>query len=219
MTIASRIVAEIIRILVADDHLLFRKGLAGLLSEREDFQLVGTASNGQEAVAISRQVKPDVVLMDVHMPQGGGVEAVRALKKDPGPRVLMLTISDKDEDLMAAIEAGADGYLLKSVDPEQLYDSIRRVAAGQGALSPEVTGLVMRAAADSYVSGATADLSPREREVIKLLATGATTPQVAEELVISQSTVKTHIRHIYKKLDASNRAEAVAKAAALDILN
>lgn len=210
---------ERIRILVADDHLLFQKGLAGLLSEREEFQLVGEASNGQEAVAISREVEPDVVLMDVHMPQGGGVEAVIALKQDPGPKVLMLTISDKDEDLMAAIEAGADGYLLKNTEPEQLYDSIRNVAAGRSVLSPEVTAPVMRAAAESLPSTATVELSPREKEVIKLLAAGATTPKVAADLVISQSTVKTHIRHILEKLEAGNRAEAVGKAAALGLLD
>jgi DNA-binding NarL/FixJ family response regulator len=199
--------------------LLFRKGLVGLLSEREDFELVGEANNGQEAVALSRKVNPDLVLMDLHMPQGGGVEAVRNLNQDSDPRVLMLTISEKDEDLMAAIEAGADGYLLKNTDPEMLYDAIRKVVAGHGVLSPEVTGPIMQAAAQARPSTTSVELSPREKEVIDLLATGATTPQIANELVISQSTVKTHIRHILEKLEASNRAEAVGKAAALGLLN
>jgi DNA-binding NarL/FixJ family response regulator len=212
-------VTRSIRILVADDHLLFRKGLVGLLSEREDFELVGEANNGQEAVALSRKVNPDLVLMDVHMPQGGGVEAVRTLNQDSDPRVLMLTISEKDEDLMAAIEAGADGYLLKNTDPELLYDAIRKVVAGHAVLSPEVTGPIMKAAARARPSTTGAELSPREKEVIDLLATGATTAQIANKLVISQSTVKTHIRHILEKLEASNRAEAVAKASTLGLLN
>ncbi len=212
-------VPEAIRILVADDHRLFRKGLIGLLSERREFELIGEAGDGAQAIDLARELDPDVVLMDVNMPATGGVEAVKELKTGGGPRILMLTISEKDEDLMAAIEAGADGYLLKNVDPEVLYDAIRRVTEGQGVLSPEVTGAVMNAVALATPATNEVGLSPRETEVIELLASGATTPQIASELVISQSTVKTHIKHILEKLEARNRAEAVGKAAALGILN
>lgn len=210
---------EPIRVLIVDDHALFRRGLAGLLSEYRDIVLVGEAHNGHEAVALSRQCDPDVVLLDVHMPQGGGLEAVRLLKHESDVRVLMLTISDKDDDLMGAIEAGADGYLLKSAEPDELYQAIKRVAAGQSVLSPEVTARVMRAAVGSHVPQTGVGLSPREREVLARLAQGATSAEIAADLTISENTVKTHVRHILEKLKASNRAEAVARAAALGILD
>ena len=128
---------EPIRLLVADDHTLFRRGLIGFVNEQPDFRVVGEAGNGLDAVQIYRQQQPDVVLMDVHMPGGSGIEAVQTLKKEMNARVLMLTISDNDEDLFAALAAGADGYLLKSAEPEQLCQAIRQVFAGQGVLSPE----------------------------------------------------------------------------------
>jgi DNA-binding NarL/FixJ family response regulator len=209
---------EQIKILVADDHPLFRRGLVGLLREQADCNVVGEANDGFEALELSRESQPDVVLLDVHMPEGGGLAAVGALKS-AGARVLMLTISDKDEDLMDAIAAGADGYLLKSAEPEELCQAIRQVAAGSAVLSPEVTATVMQAAARTQDHKPGASLSTREREVLVQLARGATTNQIAEALVISTSTVKTHIKHIMEKLDASNRAEAVAQAAALGLLD
>jgi len=210
---------EPIKILVADDHPLFRRGLVGLLSEQADCMVVGEASSGPEAVELSRACQPDVVLLDVHMPGGGGVAVVDTLKQDVGTQVLVLTISDRDEDLMGAIEAGADGYLLKSAEPEELCHAIRQVAAGHAALSPEVTATVMRAAVRIQDHRPGPSLSPREREVLVQLARGATTAEIAEVLVISPSTVKTHISHILEKLGAANRAEAVAQAAALGLLD
>lgn len=209
---------EQISLLLVDDHALFRKGLAGLLSEQADFRIVGEAVNGPEAIQLSRKYRPDVVLMDVNMPGGGGVEAVRSLKGELGLQVLMLTVSDKDQDLMGALAAGANGYLLKNAEPEQLFQAIRQVAAGHGALSPEVTKRVMQAvsARDQQPS---ASLSQRERDVLGHLARGATTAEIAASLVISENTVKTHIRHILKKLEAANRAEAIARAAALGLLS
>jgi DNA-binding NarL/FixJ family response regulator len=208
-----------IKILVADDHPLFRRGLVGLLSEQADCIVVGEASSAPDAVELSHGRQPDVVLLDVHMPGGGGVAVVGALKQDVGTQVLMLTISDQDEDLLGAIEAGADGYLLKSAEPEDLCHAIRQVAAGHSVLSPEVTAAVMQAAARTQNHKSGASLSTREREVLVQLARGATTNQIAELLVISTSTVKTHIKHIMEKLEASNRAEAVAQAAALGLLD
>ena len=210
---------EPIKILVADDHPLFRRGLVGLLSEQADCIVVGEASSGPEALELSYGCQPDVVLLDVNMPEGGGVAVVGALKQDVGTQVLVLTISDQDEDLMGAIEAGADGYLLKSAEPEELCRAIRQVAAGHAVLSPEVTATVMKAAVRTQDHGPGPSLSTREREVLVQLARGATTAEIAEVLVISTSTVKTHISHILEKLGAANRAEAVAQAAALGLLD
>jgi two-component system nitrate/nitrite response regulator NarL len=206
--------SEKIRVFVVDDHSLFRRGLVGLLAEQADLEVVGEAESGPQAVEGCLNCEPDVVLLDVHMPAGGGVEAVRAIKEGPGARVLMLTISERDEDLMGAIAAGADGYLLKSAEPDQLYRAIRRVAEGQGVLSPSVTLKVMNAVTSASAGWALNPLSPREREVMGYLARGATTAQIAQALGIAASTVKTHVEHILRKLEAANRAEAVAKAAA-----
>jgi DNA-binding NarL/FixJ family response regulator len=210
--------AEQIKVLVVDDHTLFRRGLVGLLGEQPDFFIVGEASNGETAVKLCQQERPQVVLMDVHMPGGGGVEAIAALKQTANVRVLMLTISNKDKDLLGALVAGADGYLLKSAEPEELCYAIRQVAAGKGILSPEVTARVMRAAA-SQSHASTALLSQREVDVLQELARGATTTNIAATLFISENTVKTHIRRIFKKLGATNRTEAVAQAVSQGLLN
>lgn len=209
---------EAIKVLVVDDHTLFRRGVLELLREEPGFKPVGEAHSGPEALQLSQQLKPDVVLLDVHMPSGGGVEAVQALKQIPGIHVLMLTISENDEDLLAAIEAGADGYLLKSAEPEELCYAIRQVAAGQSVLSPQVTAKVMRAAAQSWGQKHRVSLSRREREVLAELAQGATTAEIAATLIIAESTVKTHVHHILEKLGAANRTEAVARAAAIGLL-
>lgn len=208
-----------IKVLVVDDHTLFRRGVVGLLRDEPGFTPVGEAHSGPEALELSQWAQPDVVLLDVHMPGGGGVEVVQNLKQIPGVHVLMLTISEKDEDLMAAIEAGADGYLLKGTEPDDLCRAIRQAAAGQSILSPKITAKVMHAAAHGWERQAQVSLSPREREVLAELSRGATTAAIATTLVIAESTVKTHIHHILEKLDASNRAEAVARATAMGLLN
>lgn len=210
--------SEPITLLLADDHPLFREGLSRLLNDQPDFMVLAEAKSGKEAVHLSRQYQPQVVLMDVHMPGGGGIEAVRAIKQEPGIRILMLTISDKDDDLLGALAAGADGYLLKTAEPEQLCQSIRQVAAGQGVLAPEVTARVIQAAANRGRTVATS-LSRRETEVLLHLAQGATTTEIAAALVISENTVKTHVHRILEKLEAANRAEAVARAAALGLIS
>ncbi len=209
-----------IRVLVVDDHALFRRGVVELLREEPELDVVGEAGNAQEALVLARRHAPQVVLLDVHMPGARGVEILPALKREGAGRVIMLTISDRDEDLMAALAGGADGYLLKNTEPEELVRAIHRVVAGHGALAPEVTPRVMQAAARRPPEPSPAGiLSPREQEVLHALAQGATTGEIARRLVISESTVKTHVRHILEKLDATTRAEAVARAAALGLLS
>jgi DNA-binding NarL/FixJ family response regulator len=207
-----------IKLLVVDDHALFRRGLIGLLGEQPDFRVVGEAGNNQDAIQLCRQQQPDVVLMDVHMPGGSGIKAVQTLKKESDARILMLTISKKDEDLLGALAAGADGYMLKSTDPQELCQGIRQVYAGLGTLSPDITAQVMKAAALSQKRQSAPSLSPREREVLQQLARGFTTEEIALNLVISKNTVKTHVRRILNKFDVANRAEAVARAATYGLI-
>ena len=165
--------SESIKILIVDDHALFRRGVVELLREQPDFTLVGEAGSGAEALRLEQQLKPDVMLLDLHMPGGSGVEVIQALKHNLALRILMLTVSDKDEDLKAAIDAGADGYLLKSAEPEELCYAIRQVAAGQSVLSPQVTAKVMQAAAQSWGHQQAVNLSRRECEVLAELEVGS----------------------------------------------
>ncbi len=202
-----------LRLVVVDDHALFRRGLVGLLEEMPGFQVVGQASDGQQALPLIEQSRPDIVLLDLNMPVMDGIAVLRALKeRKVQARVMMLTISQNDADLLDAIRAGADGYLLKNTEPDDLRKAILRVAEGQGALSPEVTAPVLRALAHYTVSTSLPLLSDRELEVLECMVDGQTTQQMAGRLFISENTVKTHVRHIFEKLEVSNRAEAVGKA-------
>jgi len=207
-----------IRLVVVDDHALFRAGLISLLSEMPGLQVVGEAGNGAEALEVIRRTRPDVVLLDVNMPVMGGVETVRALRKGSGPKILMLTISKNDEDLLGAITAGADGYLLKNSEPDELRKAILLVHEGMSVLSPHVTRQVLRAVSSDVSRSQDLGLSSREMEVLACLAQGHTTSQIGEQLFISEDTVKTHVRHILEKLEASNRAEAVSKAIQLGLI-
>ncbi|MCC7130620.1 MAG: response regulator transcription factor [Anaerolineae bacterium] len=211
-----------IRVAVVDDHALFRAGLISLLNEIADFQIVGEAGDGQGALEVVRRSHPDILLLDVNMPGMSGVEAVRALKGDPATercRVIMLTISKNEEDLMGAIAAGADGYLLKNAEPDELHKAILQVHQGMSVLSPQVTRQVLKAALSSELGHSPeSGLSAREMEVLACLAQGKTTAQIANELYISENTVKTHVRHILEKLTASNRAEAVSKATQMGLI-
>lgn len=208
-----------IRIVVVDDHALFRSGLISLLNDMGEFQVVGEAANGREALDVVRQTKPDIVLMDVNMPVMGGVETVRALKGVESCRIIMLTISKSDDDLMSAISAGADGYILKNASPEDLKKAINQVYRGLGVLSPEVTRQVMTAVASGKTPQQDVGLSAREIEVLSCLARGLTTAQISSELFISENTVKTHVRHILEKLEASNRVEATRKAVQMGLIS
>lgn len=206
-----------VRLAVVDDHALFRAGLISLLREMSQFKVVGEAGDGTGAVEIVQELKPDVLLLDVNMPGMSGVDVVRAIRglpKGEQCRILMLTISKSEADLLGAIEAGADGYLLKNVEPEELEKAILLVQEGMSVLSPQVTRQVLRAATSAdKLRAADGGLSAREMEVLGCLAQGMTTSQIAAALFISENTVKTHVRHILEKLGASNRAEAVSKAA------
>jgi DNA-binding NarL/FixJ family response regulator len=207
-----------IRLLVVDDHALFRSGLISLLKGMPEFQVVGEASNGREAVEAARQLAPEVVLLDVNMPVMGGVEAVGIIKEFLQCRILMLTISKNDEDLFGSILAGADGYLLKNATPEELRKAIVQVQEGMGVLAADVTRKVMGAVRSDQGSLAGNSLSTREMEVLRCLAQGMTTTQISSELFISDNTVKTHVRHIMEKLEAANRAEAVSKAIQMGLI-
>jgi len=208
-----------IRLVVVDDHGLFRAGLVSLLTTFPEFEIIGEAGDGREALSVVRATNPDVVLLDVNMPVMDGVETVEMLQKNDAPRILMLTISRHDEDLFGAIAAGADGYLLKDAEPEELRKAINLVAEGKSVLSPEVTSRVLKAVSSSHGIPSDIALSKREMDVLKCLAGGMTSSQVASELFISENTVKTHVRHILEKLEAANRAEAVSRAIQLGIIH
>lgn len=202
-----------IRLVVVDDHTLFRRGLIGLLSEFEGFAVVGEAGNGEDSLQVIARQKPDVVLLDINMPGMTGTETLQALRKAKlDMPVLMLTVSQDENDLVEAILAGASGYLLKNAEPETLQQTLREVAAGGSVLSPEMTAQIFKVLRRMQSAKTEPLLSEREVEVLRCLSRGQTTAQVAKELFISGNTVKTHIRHILEKMEVSNRAEAVAKA-------
>ena len=209
------------RLVVIDDHALFRAGLINLLQEMNEFEVVGEGKDGISGLKVVSQTLPDVVLLDVNMPGMGGIETVRALRSFPSTqkcRVLMLTISKNEQDLIGALQAGADGYILKSAEPDELRNAIIQVQQGMAVLSPQVTRQVIQALQREGNQRAEPLLSERELEVLRCLAEGLTTMQTADQLVISENTVKTHVRHILEKLEASNRAEAVNKAVRLGLI-
>ncbi|MEI7846981.1 MAG: response regulator transcription factor [Chloroflexota bacterium] len=208
-----------LRLVVVDDHALFRRGLVSLLEEMPEFIVVGEASNGYDAQAVIENTKPDIVLLDINMPVMDGIQALVAIRKEkPDQKVLILTISQNDEDLISAIVNGANGYVLKNTEPETLKSTILQVALGNSVLSPEVTAKVLSAVRRSQTDRNRGLLSDREVDVLKCLARGQTTAQIANVLFISENTVKTHIRHILEKMEVNNRAEAVARAAQLGML-
>jgi len=208
-----------VRLVVVDDHALFRRGLVGLLEEMPDFIVVGEAANGQEALPVIDRVQPDIILLDINMPVMDGIQTLTAIRKShPEQKVLMLTISQNDDDLIGAIVTGANGYILKNTEPDVLHNIILQVAAGNSVLSPEITAKVLQAVRRSQSDRSRGLLSDREVEVLKCLARGQTTAQIASVLFISENTVKTHIRHILEKMEVNNRAEAVARAAQLDMI-
>ena len=202
-----------LRLVVVDDHALFRRGLIGLLSEFEGFEVIGEAGNGEDALTLIPRLQADVVLLDINMPGMSGVSVLKQLRQfDPGLPVLMLTVSQADEDLLGAISAGASGYILKNIEPEALERTLRDVAAGKSVLAPEMTAKLFKVLRRIPASGGDSLLSERETQVLRCLARGLTTTQVAAELFITENTVKTHTRHILEKLAVSNRVEAVARA-------
>lgn len=208
-----------LRLIVVDDHTLFRRGLVGILEEMPEFQVVGQANDGVQALPLIEQELPDIVLLDLNMPVLDGITTLREIRARRIPvRVLMLTISQSDTDLLDAIRAGADGYLLKNTEPEDLRKGLQRIAEGLGVLSPEVTGPVLRAVNRFGENEQGTLLSDRELEVLNCLVDGLTTIQTASRLFISENTVKTHVRHIFEKLEVSNRAEAVGKSLQMGLI-
>jgi DNA-binding NarL/FixJ family response regulator len=208
-----------ISIMVVDDHALFRRGLISLLDEMPEFVVVGEAANGQEAVENIQRVAPDLLLLDINMPVMDGIQALSAIRKKlPEQKVLMLTISQNDDDLIDAIVSGANGYLLKNAEPDVLRATIQQVVAGNAVLAPEITNKVLQAVRRAKTDRGRGLLSDREIDVLKCLARGQTTSQIAATLFISENTVKTHIRHILEKMEVNNRAEAVARASQMDLI-
>lgn len=206
-----------VRIVVVDDHALFRTGLVSALEDVPEFTVVGEAANGRDAMLIIKQTRPDVVLMDVAMPVMNGIDAVKMLKRGESCRVLMLA-SSKEEDLSSSINAGADGILLKNASPEELKKSILKIVEGRPIPPQEVPPPVLKADTSTESPAIHLGVSRRELEVLECLAQGLTTTQIASRLFVSDNTVKTHIRHILEKLKTSNRAEAVSKATQLGLL-
>jgi DNA-binding NarL/FixJ family response regulator len=198
-----------IRLLIVDDHPIMRDGLRGVFTDDPDFDVVGEAGDGAEALALAQRLDVDVILMDLRMPTMGGVEATTRLREAEHPaRVLILTTYDADRDVLPAIEAGATGYLLKDAPRKELLRAVRAAHAGQPVLAPSVAGTLM-----SRTGGRRRDaLSPREVEVLRLVATGSTNQSAARRLMVSETTVKTHLLHIYNKLGVRDRASAVATA-------
>jgi DNA-binding NarL/FixJ family response regulator len=198
-----------IRLIIVDDHPVVRDGLRGMLASDPDLEVVGEASDGAEALALVASVQPDVVLMDLRMPRLGGAAAIRALTEQGSEaRVLVLTTYDTDSDMVPALEAGATGYLLKDAPREELVRAIRAAARGESVLAPSVaTRLVSLRRAPEHDP-----LRDRELEVLTLIAQGETNRGAAARLFISEATVKTHLLHIYAKLDVNDRAAAVAAA-------
>ena len=198
-----------IRVLIADDHPIVRDGLRGMLTAEPDFEVVGEAGDGAEALALVESLAPDVILMDLRMPGVGGLEAIQTLAQRHSPaRVLVLTTYDSDRDVLPALGAGATGYLLKDAPRPVLLQAIRAAARGETVLAPSV---VTRLVTDLR-SPTQEQLSERELEVLTLIAQGETNRGAATRLFISEATVKTHLLHIYAKLDVGDRAAAVATA-------
>ena len=214
---------ESIKILIVDDHAVVRDGLSVMLARQEDFAVMGEAHDGLEAVEKARELEPDVILMDLRMPELDGVEAMRRIRdQDPDVKFIVLTTYDTDEYIFDAIEAGAKGYLLKDASREDLFKAVRSVHQGESLIQPGVVSrLLDRFAQLSRRSGQAGEpqaLSDREVEVLLLMARGSANKQIAADLSISESTVKTHVTNIFQKLEVSHRTEAVTKAMSKGII-
>src|ERR687894_1949940 len=210
-----------IRVLITDDHKVVRRGLRGFLELDPGLEVVGEASNGEEAVELARRLEPDVVLMDLLMPVMDGIEATRQIRRElPEVEVVALTSVLEDASVTGAIKAGAIGYLLKTTDAEELREAIRAAARGQVRLAPEAAARLMREVrSPSSPQALTEPLTERETEVLTLLARGKANKQIARELFVAVSTVKTHVNNIYRKLDISSRTQAALYAARIGLIS
>lgn len=198
-----------VKILITDDHPVVRTGIRGMLDGEPDFEVVGEAEDGREAVELTRKLRPDVVLMDLRMPNMDGVEATARIREEkPDTHVLVLTTYESDADILRAIESGATGYLLKDAPKNDLFSAIRNTAEGKSPLAPEVASRLMR----HMRSPEEEALSAREIEVLNLVAQGTSNKKIAKELWIGETTVKSHLLHIYEKLGVTDRTAAVTAA-------
>ncbi|MDA8189701.1 MAG: response regulator transcription factor [Dehalococcoidales bacterium] len=213
---------QLTTVLLVDDHALFRQGLASLLSSQADIEVVGEASDGLEALEKARELVPDLILMDIKMPRANGLEATRRIKEElPHTRIVMLSVSEDDQDLFEAVRNGAEGYLLKTLRAEELFELLKGVFRGEAPISPsmarkllnEFAHLPRRTESEQEHGGAPKDdLTRREREVLQLLADGETDKEIASKLCISRRTVKNHVHNILEKLHLQNRVQATAYA-------
>lgn len=206
-----------IRVLIVDDHTLFRSGIKLLLERQEGFEVVGEAGDGLEGVKRAKQLKPDVVLLDLHMPGTNGLQAIPLLREEaPQSQIIMLTVSEDADDLLEALRAGARGYLLKNIETDFLLDSIRRAAAGESVMSSQMAGKLadaMRMPQKGNAREAGLEkLTPREREIIVMLARGASNKEIARSLDLAESTVKIHVQGILRKLNLASRVQAAVYA-------
>ena len=209
-----------VKVLVVDDHALFRRGITAVLASQENLRVVGEATDGLEAIDKAGELAPDVILMDLHMPQCTGLEATQAIRtKMPQINILVLTVSENEVDLFAAVKFGAKGYILKNIEPEELTQAIFHIAQGGVIISPLMAAKLLSefqdlsaGVAKKLAQEVAADLSPREDEVLKLVSQGATNKEIADSLFISENTVKTHLRNIMDKLHLVNRSQAAAYA-------
>ncbi len=200
-----------LRVLLVDDHSLFRKGIAALLASREDVQVVGEASNGLEGIERARELVPDVILMDIGMPRCNGLEAVRVIKQEmPHVHIIMLTVLDDDRNLFAAIKNGADGYLLKRLEPQELYNTLAKIASGEAPISGVVASKILHEFRQAKPGAE--ELTSREVEILELVVQGKTNNEIAGCLCLSENTVKIHLRNILEKLHLQNRIQAALYA-------
>ena len=216
---AAAVAGESIRVLVVDDHALFRRGLEMVLAQEPDIDVVGEAGDGSEALDLACELTPDIVLMDIRMPRRGGIDACTAIKDVvPSTKIVMLTISDEEVDLYEAIKAGASGYLLKEISIDEVASAIRAVAGGQSLISPSMASKLLTEFAtmikrsDERQQVPVPRLTDRELQVLKSVAKGLNNRDIAKALVISENTVKNHIRNILEKLQLHSRMEAVVYA-------
>jgi DNA-binding NarL/FixJ family response regulator len=208
-----------LRILLVDDHILFRKGMASLLDMRDDLQVVGEAGDGNEGIKAARSLLPDLILMDVNMPNCDGLEATRVIKKEmPHVKIVMLSASESDQDLFEAIKVGAQGYLLKDLEPYQLYDLLDSLSRGETPLSGTMATKILKEftkpekEADEQPVDFEEASTEREIDILKLVAEGLTNKEISDQLVISENTVKIHLRNILEKLQLKNRIQAAVYA-------